>query len=138
MALRADACGDKGRADVARRGGRACEGVFVVEATSRAASAPLRCRAGPTPPIESVVVFTSVVVVLPSWRWRRWSTFSWFLPGDAEHLCSFRCGHYLKMLADPDLMLFVDGATHGRCFRRGTPTVKEAALNVNRQIMMGT
>ena len=48
MALGDDACGDKGRADVARRGGRACEDAFGCEGdlTSRIGSIAVPRRAG--------------------------------------------------------------------------------------------
>merc|ERR1712129_109120 len=44
----------------------------------------------------------------------------------------------MKLLAGPDLMLSVDGATQDRCIRRGIPTVNQAALHANEQIMLGT
>ena len=93
-----------------------------VKATSRGASAPLRCRAGPAPPIELIVVFTSVVLFLPSWRSVRWSKRSWFLLVVLNVFALFAASATMWTLADPDSTLFVDGATQGRCFHRGSPS----------------
>ena len=130
-AVRTDTKGDKGRADAARRGGRACEVNFVVETTSRAASAPLWCRTGSARPIELVEVLASVIVVLRSWRSIRWATFSWFSLVAVNIFILVVANTSMEMLVDPDSMFCAECATQGRCVHRGLPIVLTAALQVN-------